>query len=408
MRVPFQLFLILALLMVSVSGCGSGGLLSEVRVDPPQISPNEKQLQPATNIHYKISRRSDVSITLIDSSGKTYPLRQKQTRQADEYNVNFRGAVAPESNSELRRVLPDGTYTVRIEVFPPGSAAGTAPEAVQEVQLRIKDANTQPPVISPITVEKKQITPNGDGEDDETRIGFSVSVSSTVTVRAVNKATNHVYLLQEPKKIAGESGFRFDGNEIGGSLMPDGDYYFTVRAEDRSGNVSEQSADISINRGGYPQLRLMKVSVDPPAIAYGGIVTVTAVIKNVGNAPVRTLGPSSGELYSTNETYGRDKTTDKNGQLNAKYYERNGRWRLAITYTNAGTRFPLRWSLIKGTDAEIEAFELYPDQEVTVVAPIRVEEGVEDLYFTVAIERGGVGFFQDRVMPPIIVSGFPK
>ena len=405
--------IIATLLLIPLSGCGSGGALTDVSISnatirpngTPSTNPEYRKLEPETDIHYRLTRRSDVAVTLIDEHGKTYQLRQKQTRQADSYDISFDGAVAPDATSEARTVLPDGKYQVRIDVYPAGSTANAQPETSQTTDLTIVDGNTNPPKIDDLVIEKKTITPNGDGEDDETQIGYSISVSSTVSVRAVSKTDSKVYLLQEPKKQYGMNGFKFTGYEIGGNLMPDGDYYLTVKAEDTSGNVTVKSDNFKIDHGGYAMLQLLKVTVDPPVIPIGGVVTITAVIKNVGTVPVKTQGPGSGTAQSTKNTFTNIREKDAQGHDISPYYEKLGRWRLAVMWTNAGSRFPLRWGLAAGNANDLlTKYELQPNEEVTVVAPVIVEEPTEQLYFTVALERGGVGFLQETVLSPITVN----
>src|SRR5438552_4108586 len=80
-------------------------------------------------------------------------------RAAGEYQLLFGGVVGG-------AVLPNGTYTLRVEAVP---VAGGAPVAqVRSVTLR--DSDTRLPEIQNFTVFPDHFTPNRDGVDDRVSI----------------------------------------------------------------------------------------------------------------------------------------------------------------------------------------------------------------------------------------------
>ena len=61
------------------------------------------------------------------------------------------------------------------------------------------------------------------------------------------------------------------------------------------------TGQITVSGAGTPQIALRTVQIDPPALMLGGKLHVHLVVENTGQVPLRTQGPDSGFIYSTND-----------------------------------------------------------------------------------------------------------
>ena len=99
---------IMLIVVVILSACGSRELLSQASFAPDTISPNADGVQDATSIHYELGRQANVSIYVQDASEQRYYFRNDQPRTSGVYDVLFGGVIDGQ-------LLPDGDYTWVIE-----------------------------------------------------------------------------------------------------------------------------------------------------------------------------------------------------------------------------------------------------------------------------------------------------
>ena len=90
---------------IIVAACGSNRpLLFDVSNSQNVISPNADGIDDVTRFSYKLSRSANLSIFLIDSSGKKHYFRNGNRRSIGDYRVDFGGVIDG-------AMLPDGQYT---------------------------------------------------------------------------------------------------------------------------------------------------------------------------------------------------------------------------------------------------------------------------------------------------------
>ncbi|TMC50904.1 MAG: hypothetical protein E6J26_09800, partial [Chloroflexi bacterium] len=121
---------LVVVVLLLVAGCGTQPLLASVEVRPDVITPNGDGKDDVAELRYALSANANISITLSSADGHAYAVRTNQPRAAGEYQLLFGGVVGG-------AVLPNGTYTLRVEAVP---VAGGAPMAqVRSVTLRDSD-----------------------------------------------------------------------------------------------------------------------------------------------------------------------------------------------------------------------------------------------------------------------------
>lgn len=405
-RSILQAFLCLgALSAVSLlAGCAPASLASGAAVNPGVISPNGDGVDDQADFSYAVSRDSLLNITLLDSAGKAYAFRKNEQRPAGRYAAIFNGTYAPDPASPQRLVMPDGEYTVVLEAIPANKDRGWQPQGAPvewRGKLTIQGGDAQAPVVGDVVSTYSSITPNGDADQDETQISYSLSKKATVTITAVDKAGTS-YLLSAPTERSAAL-FSHDWNGTStGNLLPDGPYTIHIRAQDLAGNISEGTAQVSIERSGVPKLEITKVIFTPPAVAKGGVLQVEIRVRNSGKVPLRTIGPAPGTAYDTDINY--NYWRDSDGQ--PIYFERAGVWRVGVEWSVAGRSYPARWGLSKDICGK-DFCDLQPGQEAVITGSIKVNiDQTRDVYFWASVVQEGVGFPGGRVGQQRIVVSY--
>ncbi len=321
----------LCLLLTSI-GCGQGDLMAGVSLSPSTISPNGDGRNDYTFLSYTLLRPSNVSIAFQDQRGIVYPFREEEYRPKGNYVATFYGNYKVDNSEDTLKVLPDGKYTYAIRA---ANGASTQ-ESVGEFQ--VVDAETEPLIISPVTVLPEAFSPNGDYLDDETVITYGLNRKSLVTMIALDASGNE-YLLEPEKEMTPVlHSIRWNGT-IGERLLPDGKYTIRIRARDKSGNAATHYTVAEVQGGGKPMLEIQSVEFTPKALPVGGVLKIKIRVKNTGETTLYSLGPDSGVEYDTFENFLRFRD-DKGGHL---YYERPGYWRVGVMWEQAATPYPVRW-----------------------------------------------------------------
>src|SRR5579885_2817704 len=192
--------------LVALTGCGSGQFLSPLTVSASTITPDGTSRDNVTDVDYTLTKRADVSATLIGPDGKTtYVLRPPETRAPDDYQIAFDGTV-PVPGKKWLRVVPDGTYRFVVQAKDPAGQTIT-----REVPITVKNADTNAPEIASVSVEYPTFTPNGDGDKDTTNVDYQLTKKATVRIYATS-TTGAFNLIQAPKTLdAGAQSFTWDG-----------------------------------------------------------------------------------------------------------------------------------------------------------------------------------------------------
>jgi hypothetical protein len=132
------------------------------------------------------------------------------------------------------------------------------------------------PLITAAAFDPGTITPNADGNDDITRVSYSLSRNARVTI-TLESGDGKVYVFrQDEPRVAMDysvyfsgvvDGYTVPGETFAGNvlrrLMPDGSYTWRIHAVDESGQSDERTGRLVIQNGDAPLPDLTDFSIAP-------------------------------------------------------------------------------------------------------------------------------------------------
>jgi hypothetical protein len=399
-RVIFSgaVFGLLALLLVS---CGQQELLSNVAASTNVISPNADGVSDSIAISYTIGVPAKVTVFVEDQAGQRYALRENLPRvpSSEPYTLVFEGTVPGSEEGIQQRVLPDGTYSWILEATADGGN-GTASE---RGEFTIEQAASTPPTIEDLSVTP-EFSPNEDAVDDVAYFSYRLPVSATVSINFSNSQQELIPFISDLPEGPYLQSHIWDGKRPDGSLVPSGTYTYTIMARDEVGNIVEQQGPIAITDPGRSQAQITFSHIAPVEVAFGGMITVTARVKNTGDVAIRTQGPGSGFQYTTNNSF----SSVENGQFAEKG---GGFWRLGMDWGN-GRAYPFRWALSSKPPEEwAEPFQfdyLQPGEEVEITGSVKIEQREDRMQFFVGLVHEGVGYPVNNAGRTLVCVGIPN
>jgi hypothetical protein len=401
-RIVFCVVL-LATVVLTLASCGSSPLLSNV-------GPLTSELRAGgngdhINITYTIGQKARVSVYLQDGMGTRYTLRDGETRlpSADPYVLRFDGTAPTDDPVLKRKALPSGTYTYTVQ-----AAGDDGAPAEATGQITIVGADSPPPMIENLVVAPDTISPNADGIDDVAEITYQLPVSATVDIifTSPDGKTSFPFVAADEEGPALQKHV-WNGKTVDNTLLPDGVYTYTVRAQDRFGNLVVRPGQVAIRGGGQPEVKITYSNIAPEAVMKGEAITVTLQVKNTGKVPIRTYGPPSGYEYSTDDVF----SSVAGG---AYVVKPGGFWRVGMDWDansgGAAKRYPFRWAITPRPPEQWRVPNqedlLMPGEEATVTGRIRILQPETKMSFYVGLIQDGVGFFQDKTGRTIVKVGF--
>jgi hypothetical protein len=301
-----------------------------------------------------------------------------------------------------RRLLASGLYTLVIEAI--GNDGRTQR---RDLPLEIVGSDVPLPDVANLLVSPQTISPNADAIDDVAEFTYRLPVSATVDIDILAPSGERIPVVTRAEEGPFEQSHVWNGKRPNGSLLDNGVYTYTVRAEDAYGNLVLREGTIELADVGQPEARIVYASIAPEKVMLGETLTVTLRIRNTGDVPIRTYGPPSGYRYTTDEVF----SSVENGQYTA---QAGGFWRVGLDWdANSGggpKRYPFRWALSSRPpeDWKVPFLEdwLLPGEEVEVVGQVTLLQRETQMGFYVGLIQDGVGFFQDRSARTIVEVGF--
>ena len=402
-RCSFRILICLVLLVGTLAACGTSQLLSNVGPATAELRPSGKREH--IDISYTIGQQATITVYLQAADGARYSLREGEQRlpSPDPYVLRFDG-TAPTSDPVLkRRALPSGTYTYVVQ-----ATGANGAQAESQGQIVIGGNDSSPPMIENLVVAPATISPNADGIDDVAEITYQLPVSATVDIifTGPDGTTSYPFVAGDEEGPILQKHV-WNGKTVDNALLADGIYTYTVRAQDRFGNLVEQPGQIALKGGGQPELKISYSSIAPEAVMKGETITVTLRVKNIGRVPIRTYGPPSGYEYSTDDVF----SSIASGQYVVKP---GGFWRVGMDWDansgGAAKRYPFRWAITPRLPEQWQIPNqedlLMPGEEATITGRIRILQPETKMSFYVGLIQDGVGFFQDRTGRTIVKVGF--
>jgi hypothetical protein len=383
------------LFVLTACGAGAGAALPGVTLSGDTLYAGTRWATTPLELRYTLGRPAAVTIAVQPAQGGSPVLLRNTTSGAGSYYLRVDGTV-PLSDVvpgptpiQVSRVLTDGSYTLSLQAAP---TDGT-PAASWSGTFKMVGAPPAPPVLENVQVHPDTISPNGDALDDVASLTFRTAPTTTTSVTVLTPDGQHVPLLAPTPLPAGEHNIPFSGNDLFGSVLPDGLYTASVRTADNAGNTIEARLPITISGSGTPSIALLSADFTPHAIIMGNAITVRMRVQNTGKVPLRTQGPDSGFTYTTNDTY----SSIAGGQ----YTDKAGLWRVGVDWTGntggAPYRYPFRWGF---------GHTLQPGEIVTIEGHITLLKNERQMLFYTGVLQEGVRIVLDQLAPTTIDVSF--
>ena len=380
-------------------------LILDAGFDRPAISPNADGEDDIAVFDYRLSRPATISLSLDAEGGARFYFRERQPRDAGEYQVLFSGVVdgflvAGEivPGQIERRLIPNGAYRWRLEAETDEGSSMNA-----DGSLLVEDGDTPLPIMSEFSISPGVFSPNQDGVAD--RVSINVYLEKDVE-------RLDVYLVDEEgaripisarieERQYGEAGrHRFDyegGIDLGVDPPPDGLYRVVARAQDKVGQRLRMEGELTIATGGKPFAEIkpqapgvdvafdiqpyddkwysnaaslgekLPQPIDASALAYsqqltvplGDMLVFRLTVENYGPVPIRTSGPAPGTVYQQDQLAG-----------SLGFFDESGAWRVGIQCETSITSFPYRWAIARDDILE-EVYDAASENTYRYLAPGR-------------------------------------
>lgn len=162
------------------------------------------------------------------------------------------------------------------------------------------------PLLYNVKIEPDQITPNADGDQDVTSISYSLRRTANVSIYFENAKHERFFFRRDRRRSAGAYGVQWGGvvdeartvqtsygpEEILSQVLPDGQYRWTIEADDGNGKPESVSGDIVLQNADTQMPELHNFAVVPQTFtpnqdAIDDRVSISYYLnKDVTNPPV--------------------------------------------------------------------------------------------------------------------------
>lgn len=210
------------------------------------------------------------SVELIEDELPTITERERVLEQpvrSEEGETRFEEMTPPsigEEEMEMNRSIPTlidpsdnlivDTDVIPVEVddteqITPTIITGGLPDAIQHIEEPVSEPAVEEPIIEeedPIVVEEYSIeklpntfTPNGDGSNDF--FEMNIKGLNDFSIVVMNSQSKTVY-------SATDSNFKWDGRDIHGMPVPDGEYVYFLTGKTADGTFVKEYSRLTITR----------------------------------------------------------------------------------------------------------------------------------------------------------------
>ena len=350
----------------------------------------------AVQLRYTLARPATVSLELVGPDGRRYPLRRDEPRPTGGYELELDGTYPLPDDSEQRRALPSGDYQVALAANGPGGPQSLA------LPLRVERADVPPPRVENLAVFPAAISPNFDGVDDVARVTYRLDKPARVYAYVLGPDGARLPLGPRALQLPGEYALQWDGSRFD-VPVPDGAYQAVIEAADDAGNVSVARVPITVQAGGQPDGRILRVDFSPHQVMVGQTVRVSILVKNAGPTVLRTQGPDPDYVYDSYDSFA--------SIFDHRFADRAGLWRVGVDWAGspaaAASKYAYRWGF---------GHDLQPGEEVTVQGGLRILHGPDQdagrgprqnrIYLYAGLIHEGFDFQEDKVGGAWIEIGY--
>jgi hypothetical protein len=360
-------------------------LILDASISPGTITPNADGSDDITVIAYRLSRTARVTLMFDGAAGARFDFRRDELRTSGDYSVFFSGVVDGFVNEGeqvqgevLRRLMPDGEYTWRLQAV---GEDGAVEERSGTLVLR--DGEAQLPDIVEFTIYPTVFTPNQDGLRDRAGINVGLLKAADLQVMLQREGEQPIYVPErvtatQPDQPALRRYYDYDGGvDLGADPPADGDYIVVALAQDAVGQRVQRTGSLTIENGGKPLAQIVPqpsgatvIFEDQPysdsmlttadqrgtpvalpegpqvlssnaiTMPVGDLLVFALTVENYGSVPIRTAGSAPGTVYQWDQT-----------AASFREYDESGAWRVGIDCDTAGGVYPWRWRV--GSDADL-------------------------------------------------------
>jgi FlgD Ig-like domain len=200
--------------------------------------------QQTAVLTFRLRRSDRLDAVVVDDDADPV-----QTLLLGQRHRRGRVSLTWDGRDDAGRIVADGRYSLRLHL---------AREHRTILMPNRIFVDTTRPTIRILGVAPPVFSPDGDGSRDELRISYVASEAAQTVVLVDGTVAGEGGLHRQGKAVV-----TWDGT-VGGETVPAGSHAITLRARDRAGNLSHQSAPVEV------RVRFVEVAPASLVVQRGG------------------------------------------------------------------------------------------------------------------------------------------
>ncbi len=231
-----------------VSAAVAQSAVSRASASPAGFVPDWDGHSDSTVLAYDLKVRSFVVIRVVNQRGRIVKSTRVGIRDAGTHHATWDGRNA------AGRVLPPGTYGLRVDARPVATSANGAPGAaamggtVAIAGARATTVTIQRSDVVLTGVQLSRTSVGAKGRASRTGVQFQLSAFASVSAAIVDSSGRVVRTLTTSRMRAGRNSLAWDGRHGDGQLAPDGDYSLVVAAAGGGRPTDSMRVPVSVDR----------------------------------------------------------------------------------------------------------------------------------------------------------------
>lgn len=255
--------------------------------NPPAFVPNWDGHTDTTVVEYRLTERSSVLVRIIDARGRVVATIAAGRRAPGTHMVSWDG------RGTGGRLLPPGTYRVRVDARPVPAAAAASGQpgaasmgsAVTVAGARAATIELQAPPVAVRGVRLGRAALGRSAKSSTTTVRFDLSTEASISAAIVDAQGRAVRTLAARSMPAGANTLAWNGRSSGGQALEDGEYALVVAASGGGRPTATTRLPVRIDRT-MPGLRMPR-RLRAAATAKGIMVPVGVTVDEATTVAVR-------------------------------------------------------------------------------------------------------------------------